>query len=89
MFESSHVSHKSFGHSHISLWPLVVQPNIQSNNFTKFISQKNIRCIKSMRSISIEFRSIRDMVRCFVVLLLLVGVVFDELDKFFVIVVHS
>jgi hypothetical protein len=48
----------------------------------------NIRCIKSMRSIKIKTRTIRDMVNYFVVLLHFVGVGFGELDESFTIV-HS
>jgi hypothetical protein len=39
--------------------------------------------MRNIRSIGIEFRSIRDMVSCFVVLLLLVGVGFGELLHFY------
>jgi hypothetical protein len=44
--------------------------------------------IRHVRSISINIRSMRGMVSCFVVLLHLVRVGFGELDELFAIVVH-
>jgi hypothetical protein len=92
LFRSFYVSHKNLGHPHTSFRPLVVWPNIQSNNSIKFIFHENIWCIKSMiihvRSININIRSIGGMVSFFVVLLHLVRVGFGELDELFAIVVH-
>jgi hypothetical protein len=66
----------------------MVRPNISSNNSTKFVSHKNIGCIKIMirhmrNIISISTRKMVSVVEA--LLLLLVRVALSELDKLFAI----
>jgi hypothetical protein len=74
LIESSQVSNKALGHPHTRFWPLVVWPNMQGNDFSNLVSDKNIRYIKimirhmrNMRGINIEFireRSIISSLDC-------------------------